>query len=342
MSVSAGVMRSAHGGRVLLAKTPAPTRPAGSLGAVVSRTELPDLVPGLPPGYRSRSVTAEDTADVHRLVAACERELFGRAQTDAGRIAADFARPGLVPELDTRLVTDRAGRVAARAWVHRRCEVDVHPDHRGRGLGSALLTWAETRARQTGSPRVVQTVPDGDTNAVALLRSRAYESMVTEWLLEFRMPARPAVPDPPAGITVRPFRPGDEHDAHQLVQDAFDEWQERRQSYQEWARHTVDRPAFAPAMSMVATSAGGRLVGVALSLALPETGEGYVEQVAVRHDQRGQGIARLLLRSTFRAFHQRGRRTCTLATHSETGALNLYLRVGMTVRHSSTVFRKDL
>ncbi|MFI1533152.1 GNAT family N-acetyltransferase [Streptomyces anandii] len=308
---------------------------------MVSGTELPDLVPGLPPGYRARPMTAHDTGEAHRLVAACERALFGRVHTDAGRIAADFARPGLVPPLDTRLVTDRAGRVVARAWVHRRCEVDVHPDHRGRGLGSALLTWAETRARQAGSPRVVQSVPDGDTNAVALLRSRAYEPMVTEWLLEFPMPAEPTVPEPPAGITVRPFRPGDEHDAHQLVQDAFDAWQQRRQGYREWARHTVGRPAFAPAMSVVA-SAEGQLVGVTLSLDLPDTGEGYVEQVAVRHDHRNRGIARLLLRSTFRAFHRRGRRTCTLATHSDTGALDLYLRVGMTVRHSSTVFRKDI
>jgi len=30
--------------------------------------------------------------------------------------------------------------------VNRRSEVDVHPEHRGRGLGSALLAWAEARA----------------------------------------------------------------------------------------------------------------------------------------------------------------------------------------------------
>ncbi|MER6290358.1 GNAT family N-acetyltransferase [Streptomyces sviceus] len=302
---------------------------------------MPDLVPGLPPGYRARPATAEDTSDIHRLVGACERELFGRVQTDLGRIAADFARPGLVPELDTRLIHDRAGQLVARAWVNRRSEVDVHPEHRGCGLGSALLAWAEDRARQAGSARIVQTIPDSNTNAVALLRSRAYEPMVTEWLLEFLMPEEPAVPEPSAGITVRPFQVGDGPAAHQLVEDAFDEWQQRRKSYQEWARHTVERPTFAPAMSALAFS-DGQLVGAVLSLDLPDTDSGYIEEVAVRRDHRNRGIARLLLRHAFRAFYQQGRRACTLATHSDTGALNLYLRVGMAVRHSSTVFRKDL
>lgn len=305
---------------------------------------MPDLVPTLPPGYRGRPTTADDIDAVHRLVMACERELYGRVRTDTGGIAADLARPGLVPELDTLLIHDRTGRPAARAWVNRRSEVDVHPAHRGRGLGAALLDWAEARARQAGGEQIVQTVPDADASAVALLRSRGYEPMVTEWLLEFVMPDEPAVPEAPAGITIRPFRPGDEgdaHDAHQLIEDAFDEWQQRRTAYQEWARHTVERPTFAPAMSALAF-ADGQPVGALISLDLPGTDEGYIEQLAVRRDHRNLGIARLLLRHSFRAFHQRGRRTCTLGTHSDTGALTLYLRVGMRVRHSATVYRKSL
>ncbi|MEU6553899.1 GNAT family N-acetyltransferase [Streptomyces sp. NPDC046915] len=302
---------------------------------------MPDLVPALPPGYRAGPATADDISAIHRLVSACERELYGRWQTDTGAVAAVLARPGLAPQLDTLLIHDQAGQLAARAWVDRRSEVDVHPRHRGRGLGTVLLDWAEARARQAGSEQIVQTVPDDDTDAVALLRSRGYSPMVTEWLLEFAMPDEPAVPEPPAGITVRPFLSGDEHAAHQLVEDAFDEWQQRRKSYQEWAQHTVERPTFAPAMSALAFN-GTQLVGAALSLDLPETGEGYIEEVAVHRDHRNRGIARLLLRHVFRAFHRQGRRTCTLATHSDTGALALYQRVGMTVRHSSTVHRKSL
>ncbi|MGW0411993.1 GNAT family N-acetyltransferase [Streptomyces collinus] len=231
---------------------------------------MPDPTPALPPGYRAAPATIQDISSIHRLVSACEREMHGQARTDPGGVAAVFARPGLILELDTLLIHDQAGRLAARAWVDRRSEVDVHPQHRGRGLGAALLDWAEARARRAGSEQIVQTVPDDHGDAVTLLRSRGYEPMVTEWLLQFAMPDEPTVLD------------------------------------------------------------------------LPETGEGYVEEVAVHRDHRDQGIARLLLRHVFRAFHRQGRRTCTLATHSDTGALALYLRVGMTVRHSSTVYRKGL
>ncbi|WP_438489106.1 GNAT family N-acetyltransferase [Streptomyces sp. S186] len=302
---------------------------------------MPDPLPALPAGYRARPVSADDIPALHGLVAACERALHGRAQTDPGALAADLERPGLVPELDTLLVHDRAGRPAARAWVNRRSEVDVHPAHRGRGLGAALLDWAEARARRAGSEGIVQTVPDEDAPAVALLRSRGYRPLVTAWRLEFAVPDEPAVPEPPAGVTVRPFRAGDAPAAHRLVEDAFAAWQPRRRSYEEWARHTVDRPAFAPGLSPVAF-AGGKLVGAALASDLPEIGEGHLEQLAVHSGHRNRGIARLMLRHAFRACHRRGRRACTLWTHSDTGALDLYLRVGMTVGRSSTVFRKDL
>ncbi|XIG79282.1 GNAT family N-acetyltransferase [Streptomyces sp. SGAir0957] len=252
----------------------------------------------------------------------------------------DTAR-GYLPSVPPLTPALPSGRVVARAWVDRRSEVDVHPEHRGRGLGAALLGWTLARAGQVGTARVVQTVPDADAEGTALLRAHGFQPLVTAWLLQFVMPAEPDVPETPAGITVRPFRVGDGPAAHILVQDAFDEWQERRQAYGEWAAHTVERPAFAPRQSALAF-AGDRLVGAALALRVPGTSEGHLEQVAVHRDHRGRGIARLLLRHTFRAFHRTGLRSCTLWTHSDTGALDLYLRVGMTVRHSSTVHRKHL
>ncbi|MFF2955847.1 GNAT family N-acetyltransferase [Kitasatospora sp. NPDC057965] len=296
-----------------------------------------------PDSYELRAATVADADAIYQLVAARERELLGRPDTEPDRIAADLTLPGLDPAVDTLLVYDTAERLVGRAWVHggRRSAVDVHPDHRGRGLGSALLDWAEARARQMGGERLSQTLADGDRAAVELLRSRGYEPFVTQWLLEIEMSAEPVLPGPPPGITVRPFRPGDERAAYRLTEDAFDEWQKRRKSYEEWARHTVELDTFESELSAVAF-AGDEMVGAVLSLNVPDTGEGYVERVAVRKDHRNQGIARLLLQTSFRAFYRRGRRTCTLWTHSETGALSLYQRVGMTVRRGSAVYGKAL
>lgn len=299
------------------------------------------LVPHLPDGYRSRPATAADVPGIQALVAAAERALHGRVQTDTDTVAADLARPGLDPTTDTLLVYDRDGVLAGRAWVNRRSEVDVHPDHRGRGLGGALLDWVDARARDAGAGQVVQTVPDDDAAAVALVTSRGYAPMVTAWLLGIALPTEPSVPEAPDGVTVRHYRDGDGPDVHRLTEDAFDEWQQRRRSYDEWALTTVARETFAPTLSPLAY-AGTDLIGAVLSLDVPDDDEGYVERVAVRRDHRNRGVARLLLRHAFRDVWRTGRRGCTLWTHSDTGARALYERVGMSVRRSATVYRRTL
>lgn len=300
-----------------------------------------DLSPRWPAGYHSRPASTADIPAILDLVNAGEHALLGHAETDADGIAASLARPGLDPASDTLLAYGPADDLVGWAWVNRRSAVDIHPDHRGLGLGSSLLGWVEARARQSGGDRVVQTVEDADLAAVTLLRARGYETVATNWLLEIAMPTEPQVPEPPAGVTVRAFRPGDGPAAHQLIEDAFDEWQQRRQSYEEWARQTVGRATFAPGLSPVAF-AGDEMIGAALALDVPESGDGYIERLAVRRDHRGRGLARLLLQHTFRNVYRQGRRTCTLWTHSDTGALSLYEKVGMTVRRSSTVYRKTL
>ncbi|MET7288063.1 GNAT family N-acetyltransferase [Streptomyces sp. NPDC005573] len=295
------------------------------------------------PGYRVRAATTADGEAIHRLVGACERELYGRAVTGADAVTADLTLPGVDPRLDTVLVQGPGEEPAGWGWVKRgrRFRADVHPAHRGRGIGTALLAWAEARAREAGSDRLAQTVPDGDRAAIALVRANGYLPFVTEWLLEIGLAAEPPVIAPPSGITVRSFRPGDEQEAYRLTEDAFAEWQPRRLPYEEWAGHCVARETFAPGASPLAF-AGGEMVGAVLSLDDPGRDEGYVERIAVRRDHRGRGIAGLLLTEAFRACRREGKRTCTLWTHSETGALPLYQRMGMSVRRSSTVYGRAL
>ncbi|MGW4383061.1 GNAT family N-acetyltransferase [Kitasatospora sp. NPDC004531] len=300
----------------------------------------------LPAGYTARPIDpTTDLPAVQELVRTCERALDGTATTDTGALTAVLARPGLDPAGDTLLVHAPDGRLAAWAWTDRRTDADVHPQHRGRGLGTALLHWIEQRARERDTAELAQIVPDRDRAATALLTAHGFRPDVTSWLLAIDLDDLPdTLPPAPHGVTVRPLRagdPADEHAAHRLTEDAFAAWQPRRMDFDEWAAHTVHRPAFAADRSPLAF-ADHRLVGAALALDLPDTGEGYVETVAVHTAHRHRGIARHLLRHTFHACRDAGLRSCTLWTHSATGALDLYLKAGMTVRHSSTVMKKTL
>ncbi len=292
----------------------------------------------LPSGHTARPATPDDIPDIHRLVVACEENLHGHSETDADGIASVFARAGFDLALDTVLIHDPAQALMAWAWSNRRSEVDVHPAARDRGIGQALLDWTQDRGRAAGSQRLVQTVEDRDHAAVALVKRAGFTPKATSWQLMIEA-SHLHISKPM--IDIMPLEQHEWHTAYEVCEDAFDDWQERRKGYAEWATQTVERSAYFPQASMAAY-ADGRLVGVVIALAFLGRDEGYVERVAVHRDYRKRGIASLLLRHTFAAFHRMGRPVCALWTHSGTGALALYEKVGMTVRRSSTVYAKEL
>jgi mycothiol synthase len=291
-------------------------------------------------GLITRSAVPADVPAIHRLIADGERHHGGRVLTAVDAVAADLARPTLDPARDTLLVYAPQGELVGWSWMHigKRAEVHVHPDHEGRGLGTGLLAWTESQARATGSNDLGQTINDANTAATALLHAHGYRPTATQWQLEIDLPTAESIV--PAGIDIRPFHPGDEQATYRMAEAAFMDWQERHRSYAEWSKLTIARDTFAPALSPLAFD-GDRLVGAVLSLDRPGP-EGHIERVAVDREYRRRGIAQALLRQAFAGFARSGKQTCTLWTHSRTGALNLYERAGMTVRHSATHVRKPL
>jgi mycothiol synthase len=236
-----------------------------------------------------------------------------------------------------------AGRIVAyaelfsgRAWVH------VHPDHRGRGIGAAVLRWTESRARELGSDKVGQTIPDTNPAAVDLLSSNGYGVRWETWVFQKALESEPPEPRLPDGTKLRTF--DEERDAratYELIDRAFSDWPDRDPGFgfDDWVASFLRRDDFDPSLTFLVED-DGEIVGVALCLVYGD--EGWVQQLAVARSHRGRGIGGALLQATFQEFYRRGLRTAGLSTESRTGARGVYEHVGMTVTRSYKRYSKNL
>jgi mycothiol synthase len=302
---------------------------------------MEDGLIGLPDGLTSRGPTLDDIGVITELVITCELDANGVADVDRDDFVSGFARVGFDPAFDSLLVFD-GGTPVAWAEVYRgRAEADVLPSHRGRGLGSALRTWTEERARELGLPDVGETKTDADVAAKALFLSNGYEPTYTSWMIRKPLDGPQARPDPPPGIEIRPYEDRDARAAHRLIDAAFCEWPGRDPDpFESWA-NVLRHPAFTPELSPLALE-GDELVGVLLSYDYPEVGEGWIQQLATEANHRHRGIATALLGTAFAGFRERGRTRAGVSTDSRTGALDLYERIGMRVERSYTRYTKRL
>jgi ribosomal protein S18 acetylase RimI-like enzyme len=216
-----------------------------------------------------------------------------------------------------------------------RGEVGVHPEYRRRGIGTALARWMEGAAREHGYTAIGGPVPQG-SDGDRLLEKLGYPVRWTSWVLQ--VPEGAAIPhrEVPEGYAIREATPDDYQAVHDVVEDAFLEWSVReREPLDDFLAVTVRRPGHEPWMLRVVTDPSGEIVGTAIVvMAEDESGqvmEGYVERLAVRKDQRGQGLAQALLVDAFEQARQHGAPRSGLSTDSRTGALSLYEKVGMVV-----------
>jgi GNAT superfamily N-acetyltransferase len=296
----------------------------------------------LPDGLVARPMAPSDARAVFELVEAAETHDIGEAAIEVEDIEGDWARGSF--DLATESVGVWEGeRLAAYGEVFkgRRADASVHPDHRGRGIGTWLADWLEDCARTKGSRLVGQTVP-GDSSAESFFKARGYRLGWTSWVLQ--VPAdRPIEPQPlPEGYALREFAgPADGRVAFQLIEDAFNEWPDRDpSSYDDWAPRGPLRPGFEPWQIRFAVDPHGADVGVCYTIHAGATG--YVDAIAVRRDQRGLGLARALLADAFARAREHGATVSELSTDSRTGALGLYEHVGMRVTQTWRQWMTDL
>ena len=285
----------------------------------------------LPAGLVERPLVLADARAVFEVMAAQEAHDLGHVEIEEADIVADWQRPSYDVSAGTVGVLDGDRLVAyAEMMGGARGDAAVHPEHRGRGIGTALARWMQERARAAGQPEIGMPVPRG-SDGDRLLEALGYHVRWESW--ELALPEGATIPDRPlpAGHAVREANPEDHEACWQVTEDAFLEWSDRdRTPYDDFLATVVGRPGFAPWNLRVATDPAGEVVGVT-HVVLTGGGEGYVHKIATRREHRGRGIAQAMLVDAFAAAREHGATRSGLSTDSRTGALGLYEKVGMRV-----------
>jgi GNAT superfamily N-acetyltransferase len=283
------------------------------------------------PGFDTRPLTLDDSSAVYELMAAEQQQTIGRVDIEEADIVADWARPSYDLAAQSVGVLDGERLVGyAEVIGPNRGDAAVHPDHHGRGIGTWLAHWMQQLARAQGHTEIGMPVPVGSPGE-SLMRDLGYHVRWHSWVLVFP-DSHELVEQPlPDGHTIRVAESEeDRRAAYDVVEDAFLEWSVREKStYDDWIAQIVDRPGFEPWNLRVVVDPSGTVVG-GLHIVLASE-SGYVSKVAVRRDRRGQGLAKALLMDGFGVARDHGATRSELSTDSRTGALGLYLGLGMEI-----------
>ena len=284
----------------------------------------------LPADLTTRPLVTSDAGAVTAVMAASELADVGEVVIEEADIVADWQRPGY--DVSANTIGVFAGECLvgyAEVGSQGRGDASVHPDHRGRGIGTQLARWMQDAARSRGSAAIGMPVPAGSPGD-RLLEELGYRVRWTSWVLQ--LPAGATVPDRPLpdGYVVRAADEAEHESCWTVQEDAFLEWSEReRDTFEEWRATSIRRPGFEPWQLRVVVDADGSVVAMAL---LQVNGDcGYIARLATRADQRGRGLAQALLVDASRVAAEHGAPRAELSTDSRTGALGLYEKVGMVV-----------
>jgi mycothiol synthase len=286
--------------------------------------------PRLPPGLASRPLTPADAAAVHALIAAEEVVDLGEVEVTLEDVVSDWQRPSYDIGASTLGVLDGARLVAyADLSAPGTAYTAVHPDHQGRGIGTALAGWLRATALGRGETSIGSQVPAGSA-ADRLMADLGYRLRWTAWDLELPAGSEPVSLPLPDGFTLRDAGEDDREAAWTLVEDAFLEWSDRhRQPLEDWGARVWDRPGAEPWNLRLLEAPDGALVGVTHVHLSGDTG--HVARIAVRPDHRRRGLAAAMLVDAFALARAHGAPRSTLSTDTRAGARSVYERAGMVV-----------
>lgn len=297
----------------------------------------------------------EDLDDAVPMFNLTSQKFSGKDEFDLNEYRAEWTLPTFDIVADTRVARAADGTLigSVELWnnsapyVLNRIWGRVHPEYEGLGVGTALMEWAESRAREklslADAEHQVQIfcnhIRQNDA-AKSLFEDLGYAVQRYSFLMEVAFEEMPEAPQLPDGITIRAMIAPDEYEAiHRLDMDAFRDhwgWVERPfdVTFAEMMHLLKGRTSHDPSLYFVAME-GEQMAGIALCNleSSDDHSAGYIEVLAVRREYRKRGVGLALLRHSFRELYQRGKHKVQLGVDAGnlTGALRLYQNAGMQV-----------
>jgi mycothiol synthase len=284
----------------------------------------------VPCGLSTRPLRRDDAHAVFEVMAAQELADIDEVLIEEADIVGDWSRSSFDIEGSTIGILSGDRLVAyGEVGSSGRCDAAVHPDFRGRGIGTAIARWMQAIARGKGIPEIGMPVPEGSPGD-RLLEALGYRVRWNSWglaLLEgATIPERPL----PEGYVVREADPSEYEQVWNVQEDAFLEWSVRdRVPFQDWKDEILGRPGFEPWNLRVIADPSGTVAAMAWVQLGPESA--FIARLATKKEERGRGLAQALLVDSFAAGTAHGALKSELSTDSRTGALSLYEKVGMVV-----------
>src|SRR5215217_4383769 len=297
----------------------------------------------LAPHLTLRSVQWSDLNAVTQLIyEVCAADGDTVVAVTADELKHEWQTPGFDLDQDAFLVETGDARIVGY----------VHPDFKGRGVGTALMRIIEQRARDEmtlAEPEVRaslrSTIDNRDPVSHELHKNEGYQPLRYHWRMEIVLESPPPEPTFPAEIELRPFIKG-EHDVAvwQAQNEAFrDHWGSHDATLEEWKQSRFDDPEFDSTLWPIAWD---RLsVEVAgFSLNRYRMGIGWIRTLGVRRRWRKRGLGEALLLHSFGEFYKRGTKTIGLGVDAQnpTGATRLYQKVGMVAVSEFVTYEKEL
>jgi mycothiol synthase len=296
----------------------------------------------LPAGLTERALGPHDLEVVFEVERASQRHdrIQGVGLSD---IRAAWRRPGFDPATMSVGVFEDGRLVGYAEVFNGRAEATVRPEHRGRGIGVWLARRTWDLARRGGSDSVGQSVSEHARDALALFDRLGYRVGHTSWVLRIEHTAEPGPAVLPPGFRLEDFTPTvDDRAVFDVIDPAFNEWPGRvSEGFENWREEVLRRDEVRPELVVLITH-GERRIGAAIGFDYGHDEEGWIQQIAVERAHRGRGLGRALLQECFRRFWRGGHAAVGLSTDSRTGALGVYLRVGMHVRATYLRMTREL